>query len=202
MNLQPTLLSLAPEPRNLPEGFVYEPNFLTEAEEQDLIAHAETLDWQPFEMHGVIAKRRVFYFGHNYGPSRRNIEPGGPIPEWLNPLRAKAAARFGLPEADIAAVLVNEYRPGAGIGWHRDAPGFDKVIGVSLGRPARFQLRPYVRPGVVRVKEKPLELAVEPRSVYRIAGHARWQWEHHIPASKELRYSITLRTLRNQGSIA
>jgi alkylated DNA repair dioxygenase AlkB len=196
MTLQPTLLTLEPEPKSLPEGFIYEPNFLTEAEEQSLIARVETLDWQPLEMHGVIAKRRVFYFGHNYGPSRRSIEPGGPIPDWLHPLIAKATAHFHLPEGAIAAVLINEYRPDAGIGWHRDAPGFDKVIGVSLGSAARFQLRRYVRPGSKRPKEKPTELLVEPRSAYLIDGAARWQWEHHIPAGKELRYSITLRTLR------
>ena len=66
----------------------------------------------------------------------------------------------------------------------------------QIVQPARFQLRRYVPPGTKRPKEKPLELTVEPRSVYLIAGHARWQWEHHIPEAKDLRYSITLRTLR------
>lgn len=187
--------ALLPAPENLPDGFVYEPAFISEAEEAALLAEVATLDWRNFEMHGVVAKRRVFSFGLNYGPSRRNIEPGLPIPAWLQPLIARAAARFHLPREAIAAVLVNEYQPGAAIGWHRDAPAYEKVIGVSLGSSARFQLRPYPDPKSP-ARPKPVELQVEPRSVYLISGVARWRWQHHIPPAKELRYSITLRTLR------
>jgi hypothetical protein len=28
----------------------------------------------------------------------------------------------------------------------------------------------------------------------------RWQWQHHIPATRELRYSITFRTLRRDAA--
>jgi alkylated DNA repair dioxygenase AlkB len=150
-------------------------------------------------MHGVIAKRRVYSYGYNYGPSRRNIEPGLPIPEWLQPAIEKAAARFSLPRGAIAAVLINEYRPGAAIGWHRDAPAYEKIIGISLGSSARFRLRPY-RGAAVPGRQEPVELQVEPRSVYLISGAARWRWQHHIPAARDTRYSITLRTLRDQPS--
>jgi hypothetical protein len=33
-------------------------------------------------------------------------------------------------------------------------------------------------------------------SGYVLSGPARWSWEHSILAAEELRYSITLRTLR------
>jgi alkylated DNA repair dioxygenase AlkB len=199
MNQLP-LLTLEPRsPKILPQGFLYEPNFLTEAEETGLLTEVEALDWRNFEMHGVIAKRRVYSYGYNYGPSRRNIEPGLPIPKWLQPIIEKAATRFSLPRDAIAAVLINEYRPGAAIGWHRDAPAYETIIGISLGSPARFRLRPYPD-AAARERQQPVELQVEPRSVYLISGAARWQWQHHIPAARGLRYSITLRTLRDRPS--
>jgi alkylated DNA repair protein (DNA oxidative demethylase) len=42
------------------------------------------------------------------------------------------------------------------------------------------------------------ELTLEPRSGYVLAGEARRSWQHSIPPAKELRYSITFRTLRRQ----
>jgi alkylated DNA repair dioxygenase AlkB len=190
------LLDLAPAlPEGLPEGFIYEPDFLTQAEEQALIAQVEALGWQQVEMHGVTARRRVVHYGLNYGYDRRSLEPGEPMPEWLQPLIEKAATRFDLEPTAIAEALITEYSSGAGIGWHRDAPGFDRVIGISLRSSARFRLRPYPAPQVPP-RQKPVEVLVEPRSVYLLDGIARWRWQHGIPGTKELRYSITLRTLR------
>jgi alkylated DNA repair dioxygenase AlkB len=40
------------------------------------------------------------------------------------------------------------------------------------------------------------EVALSPRSGYVLDGPARWSWEHSIPPTKELRYSITFRTLK------
>jgi alkylated DNA repair dioxygenase AlkB len=192
-------LSLLPNearpPLSLPEGFLYAPDFLSEAEEQALIAEVEALDWQQVEMHGVTARRRVVHYGLNYGYDRRSLEPGEPMPEWLEPFIEKAATRFDLEPAAIAEALITEYSPGAGIGWHRDAPGFDRVIGISLRSSARFRLRPYPDPQLPS-RQKPVELLIEPRSVYLLDGPARWQWQHGIPGTKDLRYSITLRTLR------
>jgi alkylated DNA repair dioxygenase AlkB len=36
-----------------------------------------------------------------------------------------------------------------------------------------------------------------PRSAYVLDGAVRTSWQHSIPAAKQLRYSITFRTLRN-----
>jgi hypothetical protein len=86
-------------------------------------------------------------------------------------------------------VLINEYRPGARIGWHRDKAQFNEVVGVSL-----------LAPSVLRFCRKAAEtwdrvlLAVEPRSAYLLSGAARTVWEHSIPALDQLRYSITMRT--------
>jgi alkylated DNA repair dioxygenase AlkB len=40
------------------------------------------------------------------------------------------------------------------------------------------------------------EITLKPRSAYVLAGAARFTWQHSIPATKALRYSITFRTLK------
>jgi len=61
---------------------------------------------------------------------------------------------------------------------------------VSLGGWARMRLRRYPA-----AKDTPIVLELAPRSAYQMRGPARWQWQHSIPATRELRYSITFRTL-------
>jgi len=97
--------------------------------------------------------------------------------------------------------LINEYRPGSPIGWHRDAPQYDAVAGVSLLSPCHLRFRPYLRPGGAGPGTAPRrtathEVLLEPRSAYLLTGEARNAYEHHIPAVATLRYSITFRTLR------
>jgi alkylated DNA repair dioxygenase AlkB len=107
----------------------------------------------------------------------------------------RTARHFGLVEPEeLAEILVQRYPPGATIGWHRDAPAFDIVVGISLGGSARLRFQ--------RGKgeqRRVFEVALEPRSGYVLSGAARSSWQHSIPATKELRYSITFRTLRRKG---
>jgi alkylated DNA repair dioxygenase AlkB len=110
---------------------------------------------------------------------------------------AKWRPRLTLEDGALREVLVTEYRPDAGIGWHRDAPAFGLVVGVSLLSACRFKIRPM--PGA---PGEPFELKVALRSLYSFAGHARWRWQHSIPAAKKLRYSITFRTLRKEDKPA
>jgi alkylated DNA repair dioxygenase AlkB len=91
--------------------------------------------------------------------------------------------------------LVSEYRPGAPLGWHRDVPQFEVIVGVSLGGTCRMRLRPY-KPGGRNARQDVISLVLEPRSAYVMRGAARWGWQHCIVATEELRYSITLRTAR------
>jgi len=103
--------------------------------------------------------------------------------------------------ADLVQILVSRYPPGAGIGWHRDAPMFGDVIGgISLLAPARMKFRPYVSPAEAKAGGTPRktthELELAPRSGYLITGVARRNFEHSIPGVATLRYSITFRTLR------
>ena len=97
--------------------------------------------------------------------------------------------------------LINEYRPGAPIGWHRDAPQYGIIGGLSLLAPCRMKFRRYVaprdlKPGRTPARKATHEIELLPRSAYVIKGPARSQYEHSIPAVDALRYSITFRTLR------
>ena len=175
---------------SLPDGFRYQADLLTGNEEADLVRMLGELPFQAFDFHGHLANRRVVGFGLRYDYDRRAVVAAPPIPSFLDPLRAKVAAFAGRPADAFVQVLINEYRPGAGIGWHRDKPHFDEVVGVSLLAPCSFRFRKEVESGWDRKS-----VTLEPRSAYLLAGAARSVWEHSIPPVDEHRYSITLRTL-------
>ncbi len=124
---------------DLPSGFLYRPEFVGEDEERRLLEAIGALTFGEVRMHGVVARRRVAHFGWRYGYESWRIEPGPPIPDVLLPLRARAAALLGVAPGALAEALVTQYPPGAGIGWHRDAPAFGDVIGVSLLGTCRFR---------------------------------------------------------------
>jgi hypothetical protein len=180
---------------DVPEGFRYAPRFITEDDESMLASAIGAVTFSAFEMRGVVARRRVAFFGASYDAG--TTPP--PIPGFLMELRARLALWAGVAPAAFAMALVNEYQPGAPIGWHRDAPQYELVAGVSMLSGCRMKFRPYQRPG--QRKQGPRrtathEIALEPRSAYLITGAARNAFEHHIPAVTQLRYSITFRTLR------
>ena len=179
-----------------PNGFRYREELLSVAEERDLASEIERVELGSFVMRGVEARRRVAFFGASYGR-----EGAPPMPHFLLALRKKVAAWAEISAEDFGMALINEYRPGSPIGWHRDAPQYDIVAGVSLLSPCRMKFRPYVRPGELAGASAPRrsathEILLEPRSVYLMRGDARNAFEHHIPPVSTLRYSITFRTRR------
>jgi alkylated DNA repair protein (DNA oxidative demethylase) len=177
-----------------PEGLVYVPELVTADEERAALDAIAGVSFDEIRMHGVVAKRTAKHYGIDYDyESRGIVEEAEPIPEWIAPVRAHAAAMAGLDPEELVEVLVQRYPEGAQIGWHRDAPAFGTVVGVSLLAPAPMRFR-RDREGVRRTFE--LELA--PRSGYVLAGEARTAWQHHVPPTKALRYSITFRTLRKR----
>ena len=183
-------------PPELPPGFRYEDAFLAADEEAALIEQIGAVTFSAFEMRGVVARRRVAFFGQAYDATR----PAEPMPDFLQPLRQRAASWAGIDADALVMALINEYAPGAPIGWHRDAPQYDIVIGVSLGSRCRMRLRPYLAPSAHTAsggrRTSTHELMLEPRSIYLISGPARSAFEHSIPAVDALRYSITFRSLR------
>jgi DNA oxidative demethylase len=174
-----------------PPGFVYYPDVVTPEEEPQLLEGVRGLDFHEVKMRGQVARRRTTHFGWTYGYETWRIEPGPPIPPFLLPLRTRAGELAGVDPETLAEVLVTHYPPGAGIGWHRDAPMFGVVIGVSLLGPCRFRFQRRA------ADERRTAMAVlEPRSAYVLDAAARWQWQHSIPPGKVERYSVTYRTLR------
>jgi alkylated DNA repair dioxygenase AlkB len=95
----------------------------------------------------------------------------------------------------FAELLVTAYPPGAVINWHRDAPPFDIVVGISLLEDCTFKLRPHNKEK--RGKKSVISLLVRRRSLYCLQGEAREDWEHSTAPVKSTRYSITLRTLKS-----
>jgi alkylated DNA repair dioxygenase AlkB len=176
---------------DLPEGFRYQPDLITAEEESELARELQNLPFQPFDFHGHLANRRVVGFGLRYDYDRRAVVEASPIPDFLMPLRDKVAGFAGRPAPAFQQVLINEYREGAGIGWHRDKPHFEEVAGLSLLAPCSFRLR---RKNGAKWDRR--TIIVEPRSAYLMTGVARNDWEHSIPPLSAHRYSITLRTLR------
>lgn len=180
-----------PDSSELQQGFRYLPDVVSAAEERLLLDAVAAIDLADVRMRGMIARRRTAHFGWIYGYQSRRIEPGPPLPEFLLPLRERAARLGGVRDDELAEGLVTEYPAGAGIGWHRDAPVFGVVIGVSLLGDCRLRLRR--DEGRVR-QERAVALAA--RSAYVLDGATRWAWEHSIPTTRTRRYSITFRTLR------
>ena len=177
-------------PSRSPEGFRYRRDLLTRSEEENLARELAALPFKPFDFHGYKANRQVVAYGFRYDYGRRRAVKAPPLPSFLEPLRRKVAAAFDRPAEAFEQVLINEYRPGAGIGWHRDKAQFDEVVGVSLLAPCTFRFRRKNGGGWDR-----LSLMVEPRSAYLLSGPSRTVWEHSIPPLDRHRYSITFRTL-------
>jgi alkylated DNA repair dioxygenase AlkB len=176
-----------------PAGLEYHAEFITAQEEAQLLAVIECLDYRTVVMRGQAARRTVRHFGLDYAYESGELEPTDPLPQPLHWLRDRCARLIGREPADLVQILVSRYPEGAGIGWHRDAPMFgSKIAGVSLRAACRMRFQRTLKG---RPRETyALELAA--RSAYVLSGAARWSWQHSIPATGDLRYSVTFRTLK------
>ena len=182
-------------PAGGPDGLVYRPEFITTEEEQALAAAMAALPFRPFEFQGFLGKRETVSFGWSYRFDGSGLAPAEPMPDWLLPLRARAAGLAEVAPEALEHALLIRYGEGAGLGWHRDRPVFGDVIGISLLAPAPLRFRR--RQGE---KWQRFTLNAEPRSAYLLRGEARSVWEHSLPPVAELRYSVTFRTLRNSDA--
>jgi alkylated DNA repair dioxygenase AlkB len=178
----------------LPDGWAYRPDFIDAEEEAVLLATIATLPLQEARYKGYTARRRVAGFGMSYDFDAQRLLPAPELPQPFLPLRARAAAWISVAPEALAGMLVAEYRPGVPLGWHRDAPHFETVVGVSLAGTARMRFRRY--PPVQPKKADVLSLELAPRSAYVLRAEARWGWQHSVAPTPELRYSITFRTER------
>ncbi|HXC52873.1 MAG TPA: alpha-ketoglutarate-dependent dioxygenase AlkB [Candidatus Limnocylindrales bacterium] len=184
----------------LPEGFEYRPEFISAAEESELVGLIRELPLQEAQYRQFTARRRIVSFGGSYDFLHHELLPAGPLPEFLLPIRARISAWTSIPAEAYTHALVAEYQIGTPLGWHRDVPDFEAIAGLSLAGSARMRLRPY--PPAKGRRDLTIRLDLEPRSAYAIVGVARWRWQHAISPTKELRYSITFRTRRSGTAAA
>ena len=175
-------------------GLELREEFISADEEAQLVDHIEALGLSPFRFQGWTGKRLTRSFGWRYDFDDASFAETEPIPDWLAAIRARAAKLAGLAPGDFAHALVVRYDPGAGIGWHRDRPQFDKVVGISLGAATAMRFRQRTVSGFRRANVR-----LEPRSAYLLSGEVRREWEHSIAAHEALRFSITFRSLSELG---
>jgi len=178
-------------------GMVFADEFVSAAEEADLIAHIDGVDLSPFKFQQWTGKRLTRSFGWSYDFENGRFAPTEALPGWIEPVKARAARFAGLDPDDLVQALLIRYDPGAGIGWHKDRPVFEHVVGISLGADATLRLRRRSVAGFDRAK---VDLA--PRSIYHLSGEVRRHWEHSIAPMDVPRWSITFRSLSTKGRSA
>lgn len=180
---------------NLPNGLIYRPDFITPEEEADILSYLELIPLEEAEYGEYRSQRRHFGFGWSYDYDKKKFIPGPPLPPFLKLLQRRIAKWLDISPKRVVEALVNEYSPGAPLGWHRDNEAFEHIVGVSLGGWARMRFRPYQPQGERKDPKKVISLELEPRSAYIMQKDIRWKWQHSVAATKVLRYSITFRTL-------
>ena len=177
----------------LPEGFLYRPDFISEVEETCLYQEILKADLKTFLFQGYEAKRKVASFGQDWSFEQQRLSQGKNIPVAFHPLIDKIARHLSLRKEDFAELLITEYPTGSAINWHRDAPPFNLIAGISLLTDCIFRLRPYEK--AKQSRSSIVSLPVKRRSLYVMQGPARTAWQHSIATVTQVRYSITLRTL-------
>ena len=204
MNQQDLFGAPPPPARDLPPGMRLEEEFLSRQEEQALIATIAALPLANMKYQQYTARRRVVSYGGQYDFSAQRLNEADPLPAWLDPLRERAGAWAGIAPERFTQALVAEYAPGTPLGWHRDVPDFEDVVGISLAADGVMRFRPYPPESGTRADIRKLTLPA--RSIYLLRGPSRWEWQHAVSPTRALRYSITLRTpsakLRSAGDRA
>ena len=181
----------------MPEGFYYFPDFINQDEEMQLIREISDIQLSTFIFQGFEAKRKVASFGYDWNFEKRRLSKGKQIPAVFNPVIEKAETHLSLKRGELVEVLITEYPLDSVINWHRDAPPFDVIAGISLFSDCIFRFRPHDK--AKQSRHAVLSLRLERRSLYVIKGPARTVWQHSILPVKHVRYSITLRTLKTNG---
>lgn len=191
LSAQPDLFGEVPLP-----GLSQADAIVTPSEERSLIAAIDAADLSPFRFHGWFGKQLTVSYGWGYDFDDASLAPSQPIPDWLFPLRAKAARFTRLAAHEFVQALLIRYDPGADIGWHRDRPVFEHIVGISLGTAAAMRFRRRRAGGFDRASAR-----LAPRSAYHLTGEARHKWEHRIAPMPAPRWSITFRSLSEKGRL-
>ena len=186
-----------------PHGLHYRPDFITEEEEERLIACIEASEWSP------QLQRRVQHYGWRYDYRKRQIDESmrlDALPVWADEL-AQRLVDEGLWEhaqGPPDQLIVNEYVGKQGIAAHCDHKGFDEPV-ATLSLIETWGM-------VFRHKKRKFEQPLERRSVAVLTGEARYKWSHEIPKRKnegtgkgrlarKRRVSLTFRRVRRKEGL-
>lgn len=150
-------------------GLTYVPNFVTDAQQQELCRQLDNQIWM------TDLKRRVQHYGYRYDYRHRTVTADmhlGALPTWLQTI-AEQIHNAGYMPTIADQCIINEYQPGQGISAHVDCePCFGDVIcSISL-------LSPCVMHFSHIEDDRKHSLKLEPGSMVVITGEARYQWKH------------------------
>jgi alkylated DNA repair dioxygenase AlkB len=175
-------------------GLIYRSNFLSEAQELELISLIDQGPWSK------ELKRRIQHFGWRYDYKSRRIDDSmklGPLPEWAMSLAGRLHEEGLLPHIPDQ-VIVNEYVGKQGIGRHIDCqPCFeDGIAMISLLESWEMIFR--------RGSNRHVSKLLEHGSVAIMTDDSRYLWSHEIPArtvepsglKRQRRVSVTFRKVR------
>ena len=186
--------AVRPEPTGVP-GLTYAPDFLSEREEEKLVAVLDLAAWSS------EIQRRVQHYGWRYDYKAKRIDASmrlGPLPEWAVRLARRLVSQ-GLLSDLPDQVIVNEYVGAQGIAKHVDSGSFaDGIAMISLLESWDMVFREKKKPKVKVIQR------LDRRSAAIMTGDARYGWTHEIPKRKHepgrvargRRISLTFRKVR------
>jgi alkylated DNA repair dioxygenase AlkB len=175
-----------------PEGLRFEDAFLSPEEEARLDRHHRGLPLANMKYQQFTALRRVVSYGGQYDFSAQRLNAAAPLPAWLDPVRQRAGAWAGIAPERFSQALVAEYQPGTPLGWHRDVPDFEDIVGISLLGDAVMRFRAY--PPTPPKNPTSCACSCRPAPSTCCAAQRAGAGSTASRRPKQLRYSITLRT--------
>ncbi|WP_313230870.1 alpha-ketoglutarate-dependent dioxygenase AlkB [Sphingobium yanoikuyae] len=175
-------------------GLASQAELVSPAEERSLVDAIDAQPLSPFRFQGWEGKRLTHSFGWNYDFDTGEVARAAPMPDWLIAIRHRVSVFAGIDPDQLVQALLIRYDVGAGIGWHRDRPIYEHVVGLSLGAPAVMRFR---RKHVEKWQR--VNLPLPPRGAYHLSEEARHAWEHSIVEMEEVRHSITFRSPSDRG---
>uniref|UniRef100_A0ACD5UTB7 Uncharacterized protein n=1 Tax=Avena sativa TaxID=4498 RepID=A0ACD5UTB7_AVESA len=174
--------------------------FVTAAEEQELLAAVDSKPWKR------LAKRRVQHYGYEFLYETRNVDSKqflGELPSFVSKVLNKIVTFPGVKNCTtnlVDQLTVNEYPCGVGLSPHIDThSAFEEMIfSLSLAGPCIMEFRQYPKgswraPSTVNGTDEAsiqdpqcIRKAVflPPRSMLLMSGEGRYAWHHYIPHHK------------------
>ncbi|KAL3688151.1 hypothetical protein R1sor_014460 [Riccia sorocarpa] len=182
-------------------GLVLYPDFVSEVEEQRLLASVDQLSWQ------VLAKRRVQHYGYEFLYKLRNVDLSqklGDLPPFVEEVVSRLSKLSELtesrePSLPLDQLTVNEYPRGVGLSPHIDThSAFEgSILSLSLAGSCVMEFRRYTNEssdesGIRTEHDKESgksqmerrALFLPPRSLLVLSDEARYSWHHYIPHHK------------------